>query len=629
MFKIKENNINKWIIIIPIMGIIFTSCIITIFYVDKIKTHYNDEIKSLHKINKENLKNIIRNRIDITKNLIDNFIKLNNHHKIGEVKKEIQELINKTEFQNDGYIFAYDFKGNTIAHVKKNLLGKNRWKLKKDNIYIVQELINRAKKNKNGFFYEYQATINPKTNLSAKKISYITKLNHFDWIIGTGEYINEIQSINKLQIKKVNEELLSSIKKTVLISIIITIFGIIIMSYLSKNIYKIFKRYQDTILRKNFDLEKKVLQRTSEQNSLLELFNKADTMLFKWDYKSNNFSYLSSNIHSILGYEKKDLLEKKIIFSNLLHKADLDKYNAEYQNVRNNKLDFIEHTPYRIIDKNGDIKWLYERKLIVRDKEGNLTSLIGYMSDFTKIKDQENSLFNERKMLALNDMIDNIAHQWRQPLSAISTAASGIKLHEQYEILEKGTLIKLTDGIIENCNNLSNIIETFNYLSKNTQEINLFDVNVLLHKSIKLLNTNIISNNIKIYLDLKNEVKIYLNEQNIIQVFIHIINNSIDELKKQKNDFKKLILINLEVNKKEIIINFKDNAGGIKEKYINKIFEPYFTTKHKSQGTGLDLYISKKMMHDINGDITVENNTFEYKNKNYTGALFKVILPID
>ena len=90
----------------------------------------------------------------------------------------------------------------------------------------------------------------------------------------------------------------------------------------------------------------------------------------------------------------------------------------------------------------------------------------------------------------------------------------------------------------------------------------------------------------------------------------------------------KLILIDTYLEKNNVIISIQDNAGGIPNDIINNIFEPYFTTKHKSQGTGLGLYMTHQMIHDhMNGKIEIVNNDFTYENDDYTGALFKVILP--
>jgi len=116
----------------------------------------------------------------------------------------------------------------------------------------------------------------------------------------------------------------------------------------------------------------------------------------------------------------------------------------------------------------------------------------------------------------------------------------------------------------------------------------------------------------------------------LIQVIINLLNNSRDELIKKDLDFEKLIFINVSSTKEKISIEIKDNAGGIPEDIINRVFEPYFTTKNQSKGTGIGLYMSREIIcKSMNGEIFVKNSTFDYNGKTYTGAVFKILLQVD
>lgn len=96
---------------------------------------------------------------------------------------------------------------------------------------------------------------------------------------------------------------------------------------------------------------------------------------------------------------------------------------------------------------------------------------------------------------------------------------------------------------------------------------------------------------------------------------------------KEKKD--KLIFIDILKNNDKAVIKIKDTAGGIKEDIINRIFEPYFTTKHKSQGTGIGLYMTLEIVDKhMNGEISVSNKEFVYNKTKYVGAEFKIILPL-
>lgn len=113
----------------------------------------------------------------------------------------------------------------------------------------------------------------------------------------------------------------------------------------------------------------------------------------------------------------------------------------------------------------------------------------------------------------------------------------------------------------------------------------------------------------------------------MIQVFMNIINNSIDAF--ENKDYEKFIFFETKKFENKIVINIKDNAGGIDENILDKIFEPYFTTKESKQGTGIGLYMCNEIVvKHFNGEISVENESFEYLNQKYKGSQFTIELPL-
>ena len=117
-------------------------------------------------------------------------------------------------------------------------------------------------------------------------------------------------------------------------------------------------------------------------------------------------------------------------------------------------------------------------------------------------------------------------------------------------------------------------------------------------------------------------------ENELIQALINILNNAKDELVKKPSDEEKYIFIDIFRNEKnEVNIIIKDNAAGIPNEYIDKIFKPYFSTKHKSQGTGIGLYMTEEIItKHLQGQIFVENKEFTYEGKEYIGAQFTIVL---
>jgi signal transduction histidine kinase len=237
-------------------------------------------------------------------------------------------------------------------------------------------------------------------------------------------------------------------------------------------------------------------------------------------------------------------------------------------------------------------------------------------------------MFHQHKMAAMGEMIGNIAHQWRQPLSIITTAASGIKLKKELGI-DDGNDVESLDTIVRSANYLSNTIDDFRYFFSSEKTKDTVNSEIVFNKVLSLLKPEYDVQNIKLIKNIDSfEVCIYQNE--LIQVLINILNNARDELVKIEDYEKRYILIDLHKDNENIIIKIKDNASGIPEDILNRIFEPYFTTKHKSQGTGIGLYMSKEIIvKHMKGDMMVENVKIIIEGNSYIGAEFTLIIPFD
>ena len=272
--------------------------------------------------------------------------------------------------------------------------------------------------------------------------------------------------------------------------------------------------------------------------------------------------------------------------------------------------------------------WNNKLKKAVNNKTQELKQLNDSLEqkvsdEIEKNRQNEINLLEQAKMAQMGEMIGNIAHQWRQPLSAISSYSSSLKLLSQLDNLSRKEIEDTADKISEKTQYLSNTIETFrNFLaeSKEEQELILQDV---INISIDIISASLKDHNIKLIKNIndKESFKIKMMKGELEQVLINIMNNAKDILLEKKNS-NPYIKIELTKQAYKYIISIEDNGGGIPEKIITKIFDPYFTTKHKTQGTGLGLHMSYRIITDsINGKIYVKN----IKN----GAKFFIELPIE
>jgi len=239
---------------------------------------------------------------------------------------------------------------------------------------------------------------------------------------------------------------------------------------------------------------------------------------------------------------------------------------------------------------------------------------------------KEKRFLEQSKLASMGEMIGNIAHQWRQPLSIIGAASSSMELQKKLGILDDDIFYKSCNTINKNLKYLSQTIDDFRDFIKDDRIKQEFKIQDMID-SFLVLNESVISNHkINIILNIEENLIINSYKNELIQCLLNIFNNSIDAFSKKSIE-EKYIFISIQKIKNSINISIKDNADGINKNIINKIFEPYFTTKHQSQGTGLGLHMTHKLITEgMNGNIEVKNETYNYHNKIYKGANFIITL---
>ena len=370
---------------------------------------------------------------------------------------------------------------------------------------------------------------------------------------------------------------------------------------------------------------KKQLEISNEElkvssDNFKELFNITNESILIFDQDKNVVDFNNSAIKT-LGYKK---------YENELYGKNLFEFIPpnEIQKVKKEVVkDVAKAYELNLIKKDGTIFPAFTAGTnIIRDKK---TWRISTFIDLTDIKNKEKSLIKSEKLAAMGDMIGNIAHQWRQPLSVISTSATGMKLQKEHGNLSDKEFFKYCNFINENAQYLSRTIDDFRNFIKGDKEKTPYNLSKTIKSFILLIEGSIKSNNINIISDLDDDIQIVGYPSELIQCFMNIYNNSKDAMAKL-NEKDKLIFISTSIINKNIFINIKDSGGGIPKDIISNIFEPYFTTKHKSQGTGLGLNMTYNIItKGMDGNIEAINTKYQYNNIKYSGAQFIIKLPME
>ena len=240
----------------------------------------------------------------------------------------------------------------------------------------------------------------------------------------------------------------------------------------------------------------------------------------------------------------------------------------------------------------------------------------------------QEKLFKSEKMAAMGEMIGNIAHQWRQPLSIISTGATGMQFQKKYGLLEDEFFEETCTDINNNAQYLSKTIDDFKNFIKDDRKKVIFNLSDNIDSFIILIKGSITNNNIKLILDLEKGIELNANPNELIQCFINIFNNAKDTFNERGIE-ERFLFITSFIKDGKVIIEMKDNAGGISPEILPKVFEPYFTTKHQSIGTGIGLHMTYNLIVEgMEGTIEAKNTSYIYEGNSFDGALVLITIPI-
>jgi len=342
---------------------------------------------------------------------------------------------------------------------------------------------------------------------------------------------------------------------------------------------------------------------------LLKERNTIDKKILFIKFNEDGHIYdISEALLKLLKYEKDDLLNKKI-FTFIKEHLEEIMYQELLAHMKDKKVYTFEQ---KALTSNLKELWFKSSLVPEYDSKGIHIGFILFRENITSSKlleiNREKILANSRSA-AMGEMIGMIAHQWRQPLSLINTILITMKTKKELNQLNDKALDNYFKKIKTTTRYLSDTIDNFrDYFkpNKKASEINLL---TLFDKSLFFLKGEMKQLKIKYILNIDEKITIISYKNELLQCIINIIKNSIDAFEESQKD--KIILVNIESKEDVIIIYIEDNAGGIDKSIINKVYEPYFSTKSKN-GTGLGLYmcqtiISKYLYGTLS--ITSINNT--------------------
>jgi len=361
----------------------------------------------------------------------------------------------------------------------------------------------------------------------------------------------------------------------------------------------------------NTELKKKTAQLFSEKSKYEALLKNATDAIFIMDYDGALLEY-SDKAKDFLGYDDNEM-ENLSVF-------DWDKEvksSNDYQDI----VTVLSPEPITIerIHTRKDGTTYLASITASKTKAAEDKLIYCAVRDVTEERDTQKKLMQQSKFAQMGEMISMIAHQWRQPLSAISSITIGLRVKsmlkesdltqkEEFEQYQ-ADLYEGLDNIEELVTTLSSTINDFRNFFKPNKEYEYVTLEEPLQKALKILQPSLDSYGIKIkkeYPLCDKKVKMFSNE--LMQVLLNILKNSLDNFIEQGTSNPQITIICDFRTDDKAALRIYDNGGGIPEDILEKIFDPYFSTKEEKNGTGLGLYMSKMIVEEHHhGALTVEN----------------------
>jgi PAS domain S-box-containing protein len=377
----------------------------------------------------------------------------------------------------------------------------------------------------------------------------------------------------------------------------------------------------------NKDLQEKidfeVKQRVTQHKTMIALVEEQKKYLSTVIESNNNAIIAIDKTKTILTYNKKAqeifgfTQDEMLGTKNLLNIIPL-----RYKNIHKTACELYFNTGKSagIISSTLELEGITkdERIIPIRISFGSSNGIvIANITDISKEKEQEKQLIEQSHLAQMGEMLSMISHQWRQPLASIGNASYSVQVKIRtgaFNLLDNQSIKNCIEYIEKKHTNineyvqfLSTTIDDFRNFFKPNQKKELMELTLPIYKALQIIENSLRENNITIVKEFTTNTPLCIHKNEIVQVILNILNNAQDHFIENAIKDAKIVISTKEEGEYSII-SISDNGGGIAENIIENIFNPYFSTKHAKNGTGLGLYMSKMIVDKHgSGELTAKN----------------------
>jgi signal transduction histidine kinase len=553
------------------------------------------------------------------------------HHPVSEIRKVVKDALAGMVYGKD-YVFVFAADGKIVSSpLLPDIEGVDFMdKQDSEGNYTVRDALKIVQASGEGFQNVYWRKPGVDAAELKRKRVYVKKFEPLEWVIGYGEYYEDFEQAAKQQVISMLDGITVEDSSYLFAS---TFEGMSLTKPAKNmNMYDVQDANGKYIVRE--------LIRTAKDGGGYVLYvmppfagarpeNKLSYVapIPKWGWYVGTGVYLTDvevaydkKVAELYASSREDILFVITVLTLLLGGGSLAAlhFSGKLQRLIDAYSDEINSKNDELSELNASL----EEK--VADKTKELSELnqsleVRVMEEVEKNREKDRIMFQQGRLAAMGEMIGNIAHQWRQPLSSISLLVQDIQEANDYGELTNDYLSQTVSKCTATISHMSDTIDNFrNFFSPDKKQAR-FRVESEIGRCLSLLDAGLDNNHIEVKLELGETSEIQGVSGEYAQVVVNIINNAKDVLLNRHITNPVIKIASCE-NDGMVCVTITDNAGGIDADIIDRIFEPYFTTKKDSNGTGIGLYFSKMIVEgNMAGKLTVENAD--------GGACFSICVP--
>ncbi len=528
----------------------------------------------------------------------------------------LKQNIMNVKIGKSGYTFIIDSQGTILIHPDESLLMTTKIQESDESLEEILTYFNT--RGSGSYYYQYQGK---------EKILSFQKLTNTDWFLCTTALKDEAYTLAKNTAMLFAMEVVFKILGIIIALLLLAVGGSVLILLISKKRFeKIVMRHQEILSGKDEDLKGEIIRRKELETRYKTLFNVATNAIML----SKNFSFIECNEKAMAMFE--------LDHEQIIGKSMLDLSSDIQQDGQESKVKF-DHIIEDLVTGDQEIfEWTFKRsdgtefpaevglKTLRLDSE--MVTLYSIW-DISKRANAEHELRQAQKMAAMGEMLSAIAHQWRQPLNALSTYIASLPPAFYNNLISKEFINKLVKESDSQIQFMSRTINDFRHYFRPSKIKQVFEVNEAIQNAVKIINPQLKQNAISLDINeisKPEELYVFGYKNEFVHVLVNIISNAKDAIneKEEKGVQKhthRLIELSVENREKSLTLRIKDTGCGVPDSLLPKIFTPYFTTKGTATGTGIGLYMAKRIVEkEMLGKIKAENLS--------CGAQFIIKLPL-